>query len=134
MGFELNRLIFEEASSDYMKRYLDVDIALDTYPYTGGGTTCDALYMGIPVVSLYGKRRSSRFSYSILKNIGLEDLTAENYETYIEIAVSLAHDADLINRLHNNIRSMMKKSPVMNQRKYINKLEAEYIRIYNEAK
>lgn len=134
LGFELNRLIFEEASNDYMKRYLDVDIALDTYPYTGGGTTCDALYMGVPVVSLYGKRRSSRFSYSILKNIGLEDLTAENYETYIEIAVSLAHDADLINQLHNNIRSMMKKSPVMNQRKYINKLEAEYIRIYNEAK
>lgn len=60
-GLDNKRIILESPSLDYLERYLDVDIALDTYPYTGGGTTFDALYMGVPVVSLYGERRSSRF-------------------------------------------------------------------------
>ena len=74
-GLDINRIDFEPASRDYMHRYLDVDIALDTYPYTGGGTTCDALYMGVPVVTLYGERRNTRFSLGILANMGNKTVT-----------------------------------------------------------
>ena len=73
-GLDNKRIILESPSLDYLERYLDVDIALDTYPYTGGGTTFDALYMGVPVVSLYGERRSSRFGLSILTNAGVGEL------------------------------------------------------------
>lgn len=126
LGFDVNRIQFEPATNTYMNRYLDVDIALDTYPYTGGGTTCDALYMGIPVISLYGQRRGSRFSYSILNNIGLGILTAESGEEYVEKAVALAENKDILDFLHKNIRSMMVKSPVMDSNLYMRQLEQQY--------
>ena len=53
---------------NYLEEYNDINIALDTYPYVGGGTTCEALYMGTPVITLVGDRHGSRFGYSILKN------------------------------------------------------------------
>lgn len=129
LGFDVNRIQFEPATNTYMNRYLDVDIALDTYPYTGGGTTCDALYMGIPVISLYGQRRGSRFSYSILNNIGLGILTAESGEEYVEKAVALAENKDILDFLHKNIRSMMVKSPVMDSNLYMRQLEQQYKKI-----
>ena len=70
LGFPMERVTFEVATKAYMERYLDVDIALDTYPWPGGGTTCDTLYMGVPVVSRYGERRSTRFSCRLARTAG----------------------------------------------------------------
>lgn len=125
-GIMADRLLLEPASSDYMERYLAVDIALDTYPYTGGGTTLDALYMGVPVVSLYGERRSSRFGLSILVNSGLRWLAVDSRQSYVELAVELAGDAALINDLHLHIREILCNSDIMNGRKYMRELEAAY--------
>lgn len=125
-GFDMERVIFEPATRDYMERYLDVDIALDTYPYPGGGTTCDALYMGVPVISLYKDRHSSRFSYSILSNIGLAELAADSPAEYVKRAVALAHDQELLNILHQNLRSMMVRSPLMDREHYMKELETHY--------
>ena len=83
LGFDMSRVQFEGASRDYMLRYLDVDIALDTFPWPGGGTTCDALYMGVPVVSYYTDRHSTRFTYSLLANMGLAELASDRLEDYI---------------------------------------------------
>lgn len=126
IGFDLARITFEPATGDYMSRYLSVDIALDTYPYPGGGTTCDALYMGVPVVSLYGERRGSRFGYSILENIGLGSLATDSPELYVEIAVELSKDVRLLEMLHKNIRRMMTDSPVMNSKRYMRQVERHY--------
>ena len=82
LGFDMSRVQFERPTRDYMLRYLDVDIALDTFPWPGGGTTCDALYMGVPVVSYYTDRHSTRFTYSLLANIGLAELASERLEDY----------------------------------------------------
>ena len=132
IGLDLQRIVFEPATSDYMSRYLSVDIALDTYPYPGGGTTCDALYMGVPVISLYGERRGSRFGYSILENIGLGSLATDNSDDYVEIAVELAKDFQLLDKLHKKIRNMMIASPVMDSRNYIKQIENYYTRLITD--
>ena len=130
-GIESWRLLLEPTSSDYMQRYLEIDIALDTYPYTGGGTTLDALYMGVPVVSRYGNRRSSRFGLSILANAGLPWLAVADVQAYIKLAVALAGDRELINDLHLNLRQLLVRSDVMNSRKYMKELEQHYMAVLN---
>ena len=130
LGFDMSRVMFEPATKDYMLRYLDVDIALDTFPWPGGGTTCDALYMGVPVVSYYTARHSTRFTYSLLANIGLADLASERIEDYIETAAALAGDLDLLDALHREMRDRMKTSPVMDQERYIREMEECYHAIW----
>ena len=130
LGFDMSRVQFEGATSDYMLRYLDVDIALDTFPWPGGGTSCDALYMGVPVVSYYTERHSTRFTYSLLANIGLADLASEQLSDYVETAVALAGNLDLLDALHRELRPRMKASPVMDQERYIREMEEWYRAIW----
>ena len=130
LGFTLERVIFENASADYMERYLDVDIALDTYPYTGGGTTCDALYMGVPVVARYGESRGSRFALSVLTAVELEDLAVETVAAYCEKAIALAKDEVLLDALHKNLRNIMLQSRLMDTVHYVAEVEAAYRNIW----
>ena len=132
LGLPLGRVELETDSSDYMTRYLDVDIALDTFPYTGGGTTCDALYMGVPVVSLYGGRRGSRFGLSILQNAGLGELACADGAAYIASALGLARDKDLLDMLHKNLRPMLLAAPLMDTQNYIRELEEGFQRLAEE--
>ena len=103
---------------------------LDTYPYTGGGTTCESLYMGVPVVARYGRRHGERFSYSLLQNAGLGDLACRTREEYIELAVSLAQSPALLQKLHEDIPRLFQASPVMNSQQYVREVEAAYRRIW----
>lgn len=132
LGFDMSRVQFERATADYMLRYLDVDIALDTFPWPGGGTSCDALYMGVPVVSYYTDRHSTRFTYSLLANMGLAELASDRLENYVETAVALAGDIDLLDVLHRELRPRMKESPVMDQERYIREMEECYRAIWAE--
>ena len=127
LGFDLDRVILEPATTDYMERYLDVDIALDTYPWPGGGTTCDALYMGVPVVTMYGTRRSTRFSYAMLHLVGAKELAVTSASAYISCAVSLAEDPDRLDEMHHTLRRKMETSPLMDQADYMRALEESYI-------
>jgi predicted O-linked N-acetylglucosamine transferase (SPINDLY family) len=130
IGYDMSMVLFAPATDNYMAEYLDVDIALDTYPYPGGGTTCDALYMGVPVITMYGRHHGSRFGYSILKNVGLEELAVENESAYISRAVALAGDRDLLDALHRNLREMMLKSPLMDEKNYLMQVEQLYKEIW----
>lgn len=130
-GLDMQRVILEPATTDYMQRYLDVDIALDTYPWTGGGTTCDALYMGVPVVTMYGTRRSTRFSYALLAHMGLAELAVTTPALYVERTAALAEDLDTLDALHRALRTMMVQSPVMDQAAYMRALEGAYRRAMN---
>ena len=125
-GLDMQRVILEPATTDYMQRYLDVDIALDTYPWPGGGTTCDALYMGVPVVTMYGTRRSTRFSYALLAHMGLAELAVTTPALYVERAAALAEDLDTLDVLHRALRTMMAQSPIMDQAAYMRALEGAY--------
>ena len=84
---------------DYLKVYNKIDVALDPFPYAGGTTTCDAVYMGVPVVTLAGKTSVGRGGVSILSNLGLQQLIAETPERYIEIATSVPRVSDLRGRM-----------------------------------
>ena len=125
-GFAEGVVEFRRASSDYLAQYLDIDIALDTYPYPGGGTTCDALYMGVPVVTRYGRRFGSRFGLSLLSAAGLSELAAATPEEYVAKAVSLARDTELLTALHETLRVRMEESPLMDGAGYVREVEALY--------
>ena len=116
-------------TANHAADYADVDIALDTFPYTGGVTTCEALYMGVPVISLYGGRHGTRFGLSILSNVGLDGLAVDNINDYINRAVALAGDWNLLDALRKNLRGMMKNSPLMNATNYVREVGAALIAI-----
>lgn len=130
VGFTPEEYILEDATGDYLERYLDVDILLDTYPYTGGGTTCEALYMGVPVIARYGRRHGERFSFSILQNIGLGELACATREEYVAKAVALAKDKKLLTALHQRIPVMMQHSPLMDGPSYVQAVENMYRTIW----
>ena len=135
LGFDLARIEMRPYTDTWLAEYGDVDIALDTFPYTGGVTTCEALYMGVPVVSLYGDRHGSRFGLSILKNVGLDELAVDSYDEYIKRAIALSSDWELLTILRKNLRTMMKKSPLMDSENYLHEIQGAFIKILdNERK
>ena len=130
LGYLPEEIEVRPMTLDYIHEYMDMDIALDTFPYTGGGTTCEALYMGVPVVSLCGTRHGTRFGLSLLENVGLGELAAKSPEEYAEKAAALAADRALLAALHKNLRPMMQRSPVMDGRSYVREVEAMYEEIW----
>lgn len=119
-------------SKDYLQEYFDVDIALDTFPYPGGGTTCDALYMGVPVITLSGNSHGERFGKSLLENIGLSEFVVYNKQNYYDLAVALAGEKEIINNFHLGLRHMMEQSPLMDRKLYMSELELTYKKIWYE--
>jgi len=93
--------------------YRDVDIALDTSPYSGGLTTLEALYMGVPVVTAPGRRFGSRHSAVHLRAIGLDDWVAADGDGYVALAAGRAGDLDGLAQLRAGLRSRLERSPVM---------------------
>ena len=86
--------------------------------------------MGVPVVSYYTDRHSTRFTYSLLANMGLAELASDRLEDYIETAAALAGNLDLLDALHRELRPRMKASPVMDQERYIREMEECYRAIW----
>lgn len=133
LGFHLEQIEFRPDSASYLEEYLDMDIALDTAPYVGGATTCEALYMGVPVITLAGSRHGARFGVSILKNAGLSDCIADSGKEYIEKALQLANDKDRLQRLHSGqLRQQLAASPLMQEKAYMRELERAYKRVWND--
>ncbi len=97
----------------HLETYGEVDIALDSFPYHGTTTTCESLYMGVPVVTLAGEDHRGRVGVSQLTAVGLESLVAESVEAYVEKAVALATDADRLASLRAGLRDRMRASPLM---------------------
>lgn len=131
-GFKQGQVELRARSMYYLDEYADMDIALDTYPYPGGGTTCETLYMGVPVITCYGSRHGSRFGYSLLANLGLDELAAPDMAGYVERAVALADSPELLNALHARLREMMRQSPLMDAKGYVREVEEAYIRAWEE--
>lgn len=127
LGFSVGRVELRGFSENYLAEYRDMDIALDTFPYTGGITTLESLYMGVPVVSWYGSRHGTRFGLSFLRNIGISELAADNGAKYVQIAAGLAADKALLGLLHKNLRGMVEKSPLMDGRRYCREVEELYM-------
>ena len=100
---------------DYLRQMGQVDIMLDSFPYAGGTTSCDVLWMGVPVVSLAGSRSSSRSGASLLPLVGLADWVASNTEEYAGIVRRWANAPDELRQLRTGLRGRMEKSPLMDE-------------------
>ena len=110
----------------YFAAYHKLDVALDSFSYAGGTTTCDALWMGVPVVTLAGETGVARGGLSILSNIGLSDLVATSTKQYTEIAIRLASDLPRLQALRSSQRRMMENSPLMNAPQFARDVECIY--------
>jgi predicted O-linked N-acetylglucosamine transferase (SPINDLY family) len=113
-----------QSVADYLETYRLIDVALDPHPYGGGTTTCDALWMGVPVVSLAGRTAVSRAGLTLLSNVGLERLVARTAEQYVELAAALIRDAAGLAVLRRGLRERIESSPVMNAPQFARDFEA----------
>ena len=111
---------------DHLAQYNQVDIALDTLPYSGCTTTCEALWMGVPVVTLARNESRSRMSTGILRQIGLEQLIADSEPDIVALAVSLANDREGLKTLKSGIRQKMESSSLLDSLGFTRELEAVY--------
>ncbi len=111
-GIAANRVaLFERQSIDrYFSLYNASDIALDTWPCAGGTTTCDALWMGVPVVTLTGERSFSRTGSSLLESVGLREFVAATPDAYVAKAIALAQDRQRLKSIRADLRRTMESS------------------------
>ncbi|MCL2646544.1 MAG: tetratricopeptide repeat protein [Phycisphaerales bacterium] len=116
-GISSDRLILrgrQSSTAEHLQQYYDVDLALDTFPYHGTTTTCEAMYMNVPIVTLAGKTHMSRVGVSLLTAVGLNELIAQTSEEYIGIAVWLASDSSALAVLRRDLRPRLLQSPLTN--------------------
>ena len=111
---------------DYLRLMQQVDIALDPFPFNGHTTTCDAVWMGLPVVMLEGQTYASRFGGSVLKNVGLEGLMTKSALAYADAAVALATDLPSLARLRGELRPRMAASCLLDFSGFARRVEAAY--------
>lgn len=107
-----------------------IDIALDPFPYNGTTTTCEALWMGVPVVTLAGRHHVSRVGASLLTQCGLPDLVATDEAGYVETAVALARDSQRLAALRRDLRGMLENSPLLDHRGFAGAVEEAYRRLW----
>ncbi len=112
--------------AEYPPQYHSIDIALDPIPHGGGTTTCDALWMGVPVVTLAGRTAVGRGGVSILSNVGLPEFIACSGEEYVSIAAELANDRSRLSQLRSTLRQRMERSPLMDAPQFARNIEAAY--------
>jgi predicted O-linked N-acetylglucosamine transferase (SPINDLY family) len=106
--------------------YQEVDIVLDCFPHNCGTTTFEALWMGIPVVSVLDRPSVGRFGASILGAIGKQDWVAPDVGAYVELAVAMAHDLDALERARRTLRDVMRASPFLDHAGFARDMEAAY--------
>jgi predicted O-linked N-acetylglucosamine transferase (SPINDLY family) len=111
-------------------QYGDLDIALDPFPFNGGMTTLEALWMGVPVVTLAGTSVVSRQSLAVLENMGVPELIFPDLASYVAGAVALANDRDRLVRLRRELRPRLAASPVCQPEQFTRDLEALYRRMW----
>lgn len=128
-GVDPRRIIIrgrEKDRGDHLSLFHQVDIVLDSFPYHGTTTTCEALWMGRPVVCLVGQTHVSRVGLSLLTNAGLPELAACDEAEYVRIAVALAHDRPRLASLHATLRAQLEASPLMDAPRFARDLETAF--------
>ena len=114
-GIDLSRvnLLERQSREEYLKSMQDVDLLLDTFPFNGATTTCEALWMGLPTVTLSGNDRMvARQGALVNELVGLSDLVADTFASYVDIAVGLAGDLERLQWLRAQLRQKVSKSPL----------------------
>jgi len=126
IGHERVQFVARQAIPDYFRTYHHIDIALDTTPYNGHTTSLDALWMGVPVVTLAGQTAVGRAGVSQLTNLGLPELIARAPEDYVRLAAQLAADRPRLVELRATLRERMRNSPLMDYARFARGIEDAY--------
>ena len=131
-GVDPRRLKFvtPRPRQEYLQAHNLADIALDPFPFNGDNTTCDAMWMGVPVVALAGDAFASRRGVSHLRNVGLEECIAGTPEEYVEAAADLAADLPRLAELRARLRARLATSPLGDATLYTRRLEAAYRKMW----
>jgi predicted O-linked N-acetylglucosamine transferase (SPINDLY family) len=116
----------------HLELYNRIDIALDTFPYNGTTTTCEALWMGVPVIILQGSSHAGRVGLSILHGIGLEEFAASGMQDYIMIASELANNMQRIKTLRRTLRNRLSDSMLGRHAEFTSNLETVYRTVWQE--
>jgi predicted O-linked N-acetylglucosamine transferase (SPINDLY family) len=111
---------------EHLALYDRVDVALDPFPYNGTTTTCEAMWMGVPVVTLRGDRHAGRVGASLLNQIDVTDLVANSVEEYVEIAIALANNPVSLGELRRSMRPRMAASSLCDGRAFARKIEGAF--------
>ena len=111
---------------DFWALHQDIDIALDSFPYNGGATTCATLWLGVPVISMAGTLFQSRAGLSILATLGLRELVADDPDDFVRMALDLARDPQRLGKLRSGMRERMRASPLLGVKAYTRDLEDLY--------
>jgi predicted O-linked N-acetylglucosamine transferase (SPINDLY family) len=117
---------------EYLRTFNRVDVALDPFPYPGGTTSCDAAWMGVPIVTLAGSTAVSRGGASVLSHLGLRELIAKDASQYEQIAVDLAADFRRLAELRAGLRDRIQKSALMDAPGFARDVESAYRRMWHE--
>jgi predicted O-linked N-acetylglucosamine transferase (SPINDLY family) len=134
-GIDLNRIRFEGFSEhfDMLKLYGDVDIALDSFPHAAGTTTMEALWQGVPVISLCNTDRyCTQNGRIVLTAVGHPELVARTEEEYIAKAIALASDKNRLNDYRMNLRNDFKKSTLSDVKSFVSRLEDSYEQMWKK--
>lgn len=125
-GIALERLMLEGPSPrpEYLQAYARVDIALDPFPYPGGATSVDTLWMGVPVLTLHGNRFLAHLGESVARNAGLPDWIARDKDDYTSKAIAFANDLPALSKLRANLREQLKRSPLLDTQAFADGFEA----------
>jgi len=132
-GIDISRLILEGKSQhrELLDQYNKVDIALDTFYYSGGLTTCEALWMGVPVIAMPGETFVSRHSLTYLSTVGVPEFVASDASEYIELAVKLASNKTLLSNFRATLRERMATSALCNGELFADNFSAEMRKIWH---
>lgn len=114
------------ARDEYLQSYAEVDIVLDTFPYPGGTTTAEALWMGVPTLTLAGKTMLSRQGECMLTCVGLQDWVAADEEDYVQKAIEMAKNLDSLAKLRAGLRTAALASPLFNSERFARNLEEAF--------
>jgi predicted O-linked N-acetylglucosamine transferase (SPINDLY family) len=117
--------------SEYLASYRRADIALDPFPYTGGATTIESLWMGVPVLTLAGERLVSRQGVSLLANIGLEDWIATDVNDYVNAAATHAHNLGALAALRAGLRMRVLNSPLFDGPRFARHLSDAFFSMWS---
>jgi predicted O-linked N-acetylglucosamine transferase (SPINDLY family) len=133
LGLPENRIHFQVGQpthAGHLSVYHAVDVALDTFPYHGTTTTCEALWMGVPVVTRAGQAHASRVGVSLLSAVGLDDLIADSGERFVQIAKALAGDLARLSELRSSLRQRMRVSPLTDPNRLTRAVERAFDEIW----
>jgi predicted O-linked N-acetylglucosamine transferase (SPINDLY family) len=123
---------FEATTKEHLCRYHEVDIALDPFPYNGTTTSLEALWMGVPVITLAGEKHVSRVGVSQMSNLGYPEWIADDCDQYVAIAMELASDLEKLMSIRTGLRNKMSDSPLMDSQTLVKELEQKFLEIWSE--